>query len=174
MRGGSNAAEVDDDSESDEEDEDWSQDLQARVETRHPKMGRGQSSFLRQQLIMLGYTDKLQVRETDSLVMDSGLLARAETFSPGRVLLDHPEAAEKVLSLADTEDEKKLVQANIDEAIASFLATKDEGASIDNDSEEVFVGRPDDEARYSKPLGHSEEHWQQAASMQSTKKFGMF
>jgi len=48
MKGGeSGSAAAADESDSDEEDEDWGQDLKARVATRHPKMGRGQSSFLR-------------------------------------------------------------------------------------------------------------------------------
>ena len=123
---------------------------------------------------MLGYTDKLDVRDTDSLVLDSGLLARAETFSPGRVLLDHPEAADRLLALADSEDEQKLVQANIDEAIDSFLCTRDEGASVDLDSEVIYVKRPDDEERYMKPLGSKDQAWSQAGNMESAKKFGVF
>jgi len=80
----------DDSDDSDEEDEDWSLDLEARLSVHHPKVGRGQSSFVRQQLMLLGYKDKLD----DNAVVGTTTLARAETFSPGRVLLDHPEAQE--------------------------------------------------------------------------------
>jgi len=76
--------------------------------------------------------------------------------------------------MGNSESERALIQANIDEAIKSFIMSKDEDNGADMDSEVVTVSRPDDEERYSK-VGKDESKWaQQVRSMESTKQFGAF